>query len=175
MCIYTVLYCKFYTTFNCITDGRNTYLVSCILYLVSCILYLVSCILYLVSCILYLVSCILYLVSCILYLVSCILYLVSCILYLVSCILYLVSCILYLGIIKEGMTNWDISKQNAKTEKARRWLNACGRKDFNSLTQITNDTYICSIHFVDPIEENPDPIHATSLTERSGKRKKPSS
>ena len=23
------------------------------------------------------------------------------------------------GIIKEGMTNWDISKQNAKTEKAR--------------------------------------------------------
>ena len=64
------------------------------------------------------------------------------------------------------MTNWDISKQNAKTEKARRWLNACGRKDFNSLTQITKDTYICSIYFVDPIEENPDPIHATSLTER---------
>ena len=70
------------------------------------------------------------------------------------------------GIIKEGMTNWDISKQNAKTEKARRWLNACGRKDFNSLAQITKDTYICSIHFVDPIEETPDPIHVTSLTER---------
>ena len=33
-------------------------------------------------------------------------------------------------------------------------------------------TYICSIHFVDPIEENADPIYATSLTERSGKRKK---
>ena len=44
------------------------------------------------------------------------------------------------GIIKEGMTNWDISKHNAKTEKARRRLNACGRKDFNSLTLITKDT-----------------------------------
>ena len=77
------------------------------------------------------------------------------------------------GIIKEDMTNWDISKQNGKMEKARQWLNACGRKDFNSLTQITKDTYICSVHFVDPIEENPDPIHATSLTKRSGQRKKP--
>ena len=50
---------------------------------------------------------------------------------------------------------------------------ACGRKDFHSLAQITKDTYICSLHFVEPIEENPDPMLATSLTERTVKRKKP--
>ena len=77
------------------------------------------------------------------------------------------------GYIKETMTNWEKEKQNQRTEKARRWLNACGRKDFNSIEQITKHTYICSLHFIDPIEENPDPVHATSMTERVGKRKRP--
>ena len=77
------------------------------------------------------------------------------------------------GYIKETMTNWEKEKQNQRTEKARRWLKACGRKDFNSIEQITKHTYICSLHFIDPIEENPDPVHATSMTERVGKRKRP--
>ena len=77
------------------------------------------------------------------------------------------------GYIKETMTNWEKEKQNQRTEKARRWLNACGRKDFNSIEQITKHTNICSLHFIDPIEENPDPVHATSMTERVGKRKRP--
>ena len=64
------------------------------------------------------------------------------------------------------MTDWEINKQNIKTERAKRWSHACGRKDFHSLAQITEDTYICSLHFVEPIEENPDPMLATSLTEK---------
>ena len=26
------------------------------------------------------------------------------------------------GVIKEGMTDWEINKQNIKTERAKRWL-----------------------------------------------------
>ena len=48
---------------------------------------------------------------------------------------------------------------------------ACGRKDFHSLRQqITKDTYIYSLHFVEPIDENSDSMLATSLTERTVKR-----
>ena len=65
------------------------------------------------------------------------------------------------------MTDWEINKQNIKTERAKRWLHACGRKDFHSLAQITKDMYNCSLHFVEPIEENVDPMLATSLTERT--------
>ena len=68
------------------------------------------------------------------------------------------------------MTDWDINKQNIKMERAKRWLHACGRKDCHSLAQITKDAYICLLHFVEPIEENSDPMLATSLTERTVKR-----
>ena len=50
-----------------------------------------------------------------------------------------------------------------KTEKAKRWLHACGKKDFDRIEQIKKDTYICSLHFVGhegPSEEHPDPIKA---------------
>ena len=33
--------------------------------------------------------------------------------------------------------------------------------------------YICSLHFIDPIEENHDPIIATSTTERNCRKRKP--
>lgn len=68
------------------------------------------------------------------------------------------------GKIKNEMTAWEINRENTKTEKAKRWLHACGRQNFSLLEQITKDTYICSLHFIDPIEENPDPIIATSVT-----------
>ena len=51
-------------------------------------------------------------------------------------------------------------------------MHACGRKEFSLLEQIKKDTYICSLHFIDPIEENPDPVIATSITERQNKKRK---
>ena len=41
------------------------------------------------------------------------------------------------------------------------------------LPQIKNDTYICPLHFMEPSEENPDPIIATSIVERSRKKRNP--
>ena len=76
------------------------------------------------------------------------------------------------SVINAGMTAWEINKQNLKTERAKRWLHDCGKKDFNAMAQITKHTYICNLHFVEPIEENPEPILASSLTERTVKRKK---
>ena len=69
---------------------------------------------------------------------------------------------------REGMTKWELEQAKIKTERAKRWLHACGRKDFSKLEQITKDTYICSLHFFNgqgPTEENPDPVLAT-LTEK---------
>lgn len=71
------------------------------------------------------------------------------------------------GKVKEGMTAWEVKRQKKKTERARRWIHACGRFDFTDVAQITKHTYICSLHFIEPIEENPDPIIATSLTGRT--------
>ena len=70
--------------------------------------------------------------------------------------------------IKDGM----IEQQDTKTEKAERWLHACGRKDFSLLEQIKKYTYISSLHFIHPIEENPDQIIATYITERENKKRK---
>ncbi len=79
------------------------------------------------------------------------------------------------------MTRWEKEQAKLKTEKAKRWQYLCGRKDFNNLKQISKDTYMCSLHFVDnkgPTDENPEPILAT-LTEneiksrQSRKRKTP--
>ena len=38
--------------------------------------------------------------------------------------------------------------------------------------KFSKHTYICNLHFVEAIEENPDPILATSLAERTVKREK---
>lgn len=85
------------------------------------------------------------------------------------------------GIIKDGMTDWEKNQAMLKTDKARRWLLACGRKDFNHVNQITKDTYICSLHFINgiiPTFENPwiDPLSAnlsqTELSEPVHKKRK---
>ena len=40
------------------------------------------------------------------------------------------------GKIKDGMIAWEIKQQNIRTEKAKRCLHACGRKDLILLEQI---------------------------------------
>ena len=49
--------------------------------------------------------------------------------------------------VKDGMTEWERNKQNELTEKAKKWVHACGRKGF-TIDKITKDTYICSLPFV---------------------------
>ena len=61
------------------------------------------------------------------------------------------------------MSDWERQQNLKKIEKAKRWLHACGRKDFNHIEQIKKDTYICSLHFVGqkgPTEEHPDHVKA---------------
>ena len=85
-----------------------------------------------------------------------------------------------LGKIKDSMTEWEKGQAMLKTEKAKRWVHACGRTKF-TLNNITKDTFICSLHFVGgkgPTDDNPHPINAT-LTDiearkvETRKRKKP--
>ena len=67
------------------------------------------------------------------------------------------------GRFKDVMTEWERNREKEKTLKAKRWVFACGRKDF-TLEKVKKDTYICSIHFVGgkgATEEYPDPIKAT--------------
>ena len=74
---------------------------------------------------------------------------------------------------KAGKAGKQQEKQ--KTEKCKRWVHACGRRDF-ILSQIKKDTYICSIHFVgenEPTGINPDPIMATSSKVLISSRKAP--
>ena len=59
------------------------------------------------------------------------------------------------------MDDWEKRQQHEKLEKAKRWIHASGRKD----------TYICSLHFMEPIEEIPDPIIATSIKKRKLKKR----
>eukprot|EP00795_Rhopilema_esculentum_P005641 gene5641-10866_t len=66
------------------------------------------------------------------------------------------------------MTKWELEQAKIKTERAKEWLHACGRKDFSKLEQITKDTYICFLYFFNgqgPTEENSDPVLAI-LTEK---------
>lgn len=87
------------------------------------------------------------------------------------------------GNIKEVMTNWEKQREGERTEKCKRWVHACGRRDFSKLCQVKKDTYICSLHFVGengPTDDNPDPLIATLSEEQlkqksSGKRKVPKS
>jgi len=55
-------------------------------------------------------------------------------------------------------------------EKCKRWVNACRREGFN-LSNVTKDTYICSLHFVGnkgPTVDHPDPIPATATDRQVG-------
>ena len=83
------------------------------------------------------------------------------------------------GRIKDTMTEWEKGQEKQKTEKCRKWVYACGRKDF-TVDDVKKDTYICSIHFIGnngPTDENPDPILATwtgdDLVRKVKKRKPP--
>ena len=51
------------------------------------------------------------------------------------------------GKIKESMTQWEKDREKAKSEKAKKWTHACGRKNFG-IANIKKDTYICSNHFI---------------------------
>ena len=67
------------------------------------------------------------------------------------------------GRLKDTISDWERQQGFKKTEKAKRWLHACGRKNLNRIEQIKKDTYICSLHCVDkkgPTEEHPDPVKA---------------
>ena len=67
------------------------------------------------------------------------------------------------GRLKDTMSDWERQQNLKKTEKAKRWLHACGRKYFNHIEQIKKDTYICSLQFVGqkgPTEEHQDPVKA---------------
>eukprot|EP00794_Sanderia_malayensis_P010599 gene10599-11720_t len=79
------------------------------------------------------------------------------------------------GRFREGMTKWEQDQAKKKTERAKRWLHACGRKDFSNIKQITKDTYICSLHFANalgPTEEHPDPVLATLTKKEAESRMK---
>ena len=59
-------------------------------------------------------------------------------------------------------------KMGRQAEKARRWVRACGRRNF-TVERIKKDTYICSLHFPGengPSPLNPDPIPATATPEQ---------
>ena len=51
------------------------------------------------------------------------------------------------GNVKESMTQWEKDRENVKTEKAKKWVHACGREGF-SIKNIKKDTFICSNHFI---------------------------
>ena len=73
------------------------------------------------------------------------------------------------------MTELNKKAEAEKTKKAKRWLHLCGRKHFNSLDQIKNHTYVCSLHFRSrsgPTKEDPDPILATLTDEQQETRLK---
>ena len=78
-----------------------------------------------------------------------------------------------LGNVKEGMTHLEKQKEIDKTNKCKRWVHACGRKNF-TVKDVKKDTYICSRHFVEssgPTIDNPDPLIA-KLGENSIKTRK---
>ena len=40
------------------------------------------------------------------------------------------------GHLKDTMSDWERQQNFKKTEKTKRWLHVCGRKDFNRIEQI---------------------------------------
>ena len=76
------------------------------------------------------------------------------------------------GNVKESMTQWEKDRENVKTEKAKKWVHACGREGF-SIQIIKKETFIWSNHFIEgcgPTEEKPDLLLAT-LTDKELKKK----
>ena len=77
-----------------------------------------------------------------------------------------------LFVVKDGMTKFDKNVQKQKTERAKKWIHACGRTDLHSVLQITKDRFVCSLHFAQPMEENADPIIAILSVERKTSERK---
>ncbi|XP_006818134.1 uncharacterized protein LOC100371622 [Saccoglossus kowalevskii] len=65
-------------------------------------------------------------------------------------------------------------KPHLGMEKSLRWVRACRRENF-TVSNITKDTYICSLHFIGgegPTAEHPDPIPATATSTQVQQMKK---
>lgn len=72
------------------------------------------------------------------------------------------------------MTKLETASAQRKTDKAVRWQYLCGRLDFQSLADIGDDTYICSLHFVGargPTFADDEPILCEPMVVRVPKRK----
>ena len=73
------------------------------------------------------------------------------------------------GKIRDGMTELEKDKIRMKTEKTKRWIHLCGRKDFTSIDQVTKNTYMCTLHFptlAGPTDEYPEPFPAHLTTKQ---------
>ena len=80
------------------------------------------------------------------------------------------------GSLKHTMSDWERQLNLKKTEKAKRWFHACGRKDFNRIEQIKKDTYMCSLHFAGqkgPTEKHSDPVKAGDEGSFERRKRKP--
>ena len=82
------------------------------------------------------------------------------------------------GNVKESMTQWKKYRENVKTEKAKKWVHACGRGF--SIKNIKKDIFIYSNHFIGgcgPTEENSDPLFVTladkELKKKATRKRKP--
>ena len=81
------------------------------------------------------------------------------------------------GRLKDTMSDWERQENLKKTGKAKRWLHASGRNDFNRIEQIKKDFYICSLHFVGqrgPTQEHPDSVKAGDEDFFERRKRKPS-
>ena len=60
-----------------------------------------------------------------------------------------------------GVTFLPFPKPKTKLERCKAWIKACGRENF-TISNITQNTYVCSKHFRDgrPSELYPDPYPA---------------
>lgn len=52
------------------------------------------------------------------------------------------------GHLKETMSGQRIQQNLKRTEKGKRSLHICGKKDFNNIEQIKKETYGSSLHFL---------------------------
>ena len=77
------------------------------------------------------------------------------------------------GKIKNGMTELEKDQARKRTEKTKRWIYLCGRKNFTSIDQVSRNTHICTLHFDSlsgPNDDNPEPFMA-GLTEKEKESK----
>jgi len=54
------------------------------------------------------------------------------------------------GRLRKDMTKWEQDDAKKRTDGAKRWLNASGRKDLANRKKIMKGRYIFSLHFENP-------------------------